>query len=894
MATLLRVTWARLRDHFRRDDLDRELEEELAAHLAMAEEDKIRQGMTRRQARRAARVELGGLTQLREASREARGLPWLDNLWLDVKLGLRMLRKSWGLTLVGGLAMTIAIGIGAVVFTFLDVVLSDKLPLSEGERVVAIRTWDAKASRSRETPWSDFERWRDQLRSLEDAGVFRTVERNLLMVDAAGNSGGTRAEPISIAEMTASGFRLARVAPLLGRPLTEDDERGTAPPVVVIGYDVWQSRFAADPDVLGRTVRLGDTIHTVVGVMPEGFAFPVNHRFWTSPRPVRPDLPHERGSFVAVFARLVPGVTLESARAELDTLGLLSTAVSEEGGEELQPRIGPYAFALTVDNTANEVWWMTRIALFFVGLMLVPPCANIAILVYARTVTRQEEFAARYVLGASRGRIVAQLFVEVLLLAMGAAGIALLLARGLTHRLELSSRGEAPFWMDFTVSVKTILFVAGLAVLGAAIAGLLPALKATGRQMQSGLHALGQRTGMKLGATWTALVVAQVAFSAAALPLAVELGWGTIRTGVLGPGFAAEQFLTARLETDRAQGTDFGALQAELVRRLEAEPGVGGVTLSTAVPGDEPWANAEAEGNPIEDLGLFADELIRFNHVDVDFFDVFGVPVLTGRAFNAGDLGSTEVGAATQGRHVVIVNRTFAKKLLGDENPLGHRIRYYDSSVPAAESTWYEIVGVVADLPANDNQGTMYHPIAFGQAGSASLALRLTDTPVAVADRLRRVTTALDPNLRLHEVLPLDEIYRAQDVGNNVGATTLALVTLSVLLLSVAGIYALMSFTVNQRKREIGIRAALGAPPRRILATIFRRALGQVGVGAALGLLVALLIDYYLPIEHVGGWNVPGVVPLAALAMAEIGLLAVAGPARRGLKIDPIEELREG
>lgn len=905
MVTFFRVLAARVRGFLRPDDLEREFDEELAAHLEMAEEDKVRQGLSREEARRKARAELGGLTQLREAGREARGLPWLGTFWLDVKLGLRMLRKSWGLTLVGGLAMTVAIGIGAAVFAFFDIVLSGTLPLDEGDRVIALQTWDERTQRRHGTSLADFERWRRQPRSVEDVGAFRTIGRNLMI-------GSGPASPVSIAEMSASGFELTRVAPFLGRFLTPEDELPAASPVVVIGHDIWQSRFSADRKAVGRTVRLGDTTHTIVGVMPEGFAFPVNHQLWTPLRPDRSASVEEGGPFDVVFARLAPGATLEGARSELSALGLLPATTAASTEAKLRPRAVPYAFSFDDEDDREEIRTASRIVLLFVILLLVPPCANIAILVYARTVTRQEEFAARYVLGASRGRIVAQIFIEVLVLALVAAGVALLLVRLATAQLD-AMNPEAPFWIDFDLSVPTILFAALLAVVAAMISGLVPALRSTGHRMQSGLHTLGRRSGPRLGATWTALVIAQIAFSTAALPPAVEMAWGTLRTGVLGPGFPAEEYLTARIAMDREtpDGTSpegeprplasrFDALRNELIDRLLAEPGVLGVTAAAAMPGDEPWANVEVEGIPRQEDGLFAgSNLIRFNRVDTSFFDTFNVPILMGRAFGAGDLDP--------GQRSVIVNQMFAETLLGDatgasvgssrESLLGLRVRYTrreGEDIDSESPTWYEIVGVVANLPAHATGGTMYHPMAPGETHPTSLALHMGSTPSGAADRLREITTALDPSLRVEEILPLSEIYREKAVGNNMGASALAAVMLSVLLLSAAGIYAFMSFTVNLRRREIGIRSALGAQPGHLLAGTFRRAAAQLGAGAAAGILPAILLGYYFPIELIGGWEVPGVIPATAGIMMMIGLLAAIGPARRGLRVDPIEELREG
>ena len=886
MPTFFHVMLARIRGVFREATLDHEFDQELATHLAMAEADKMRRGMTRKQARRAARVELGGLTQLREASRATRGLPWFDTCWLDVKLALRMLRKSWGLTLVGGLAMTTAIAITVGLFSIHQTLFATTVPLDDGDRVVALMTWNATTNRRQGPSLRDFALWRDEPRSVENIGAFQTVERSLAIADGP-------AEPVSVAEMTASGFELARVPPLLGRPLLQDDERDGAMPVVVIGHEAWRTRFASDPGVVGQRVRLGATVHTVVGVMPEDFAFPVNHRFWTPLRTNLSDEARDEGPTIFAFARLAPGITLEGAEAELTTIGLLPSVTAPETDERLSPHVVPYALGIVSDEPGDDKL-LTGLLLPIVALLLIPPCANIAILVYARTVTRQEEFAARYALGASRGRIVGQLFVEVLVLGAGAAGAALLVIRlvGEYAQDAFNLTNGTPFWFEFgVISFRTALFAAGLAVLAALIAGGVPALQATGRLVQSGLLGLGRRTTMPLGATWTLLVMAQVAFSIAVLPVAAELAWGTLRPSILGPGFAAEEFVTARLVLDQttpaSAETDprpftarFGDLQGELVRQLEAESDISAVTVSAAVPGQEPSAEVEIDGHS-------SSIRVAFNHVDTVLFDVFDVPLLIGRTFDVGD---------TESARTVIVNRTFAQQVMGDGNPLGQRIRYISTTTgPVSPSEpWHEIVGVVGDLPANTGRRTIYHPLASAQMHPLSLALKVEPGSAGVTGRLREMAAALDPTLRVEEVGRLDELYRGNQMGRYLGGLQLAAGTLSVLLLSAAGIYALMSFTVARRRREIGIRSALGAQPARLLAGIFKRALGQVAVGAAVGVLLALFLGAYLPIEAIGGWHVPGAIPAAAGIMVVIGLLAAVGPARRGLRVDPTEALRDG
>ena len=547
-------------------------------------------------------------------------------------------------------------------------------------------------------------------------------------------------------------------------------------------------------------------------------------------------------------------------------------------------------------------------------MLLLPPCANIAILNYARTVTRQQEFAARHALGGSRARIVWQLFIESLVLTAAAAAVALMILRVVSvvvaGRLQ-QIPGGPPFWMTFDVSYRTLLFIAGLAVAGAAMSGLVPALQATRRLARLGAGALAGRTSLRLGATWTTLVIAQVAFSVGVLPLAAELAWGTLRTGAVGPGFAAEEFATARVALEegrlvlnareRAAGFDdrqrelAGNRQRELARRLPLEvPGILAVAAALCPPGEEPWVFVDIEGREVpSEAAVFNGRLpgfpARFNQVDASFFKMYQVPTLIGRGFAAGDVAAEP--------DAVIVNRNFADTIAPGGNALGHRFRYVRAmdgkrlDGPEADR-WYEVVGVVGNLPVTTDARVAYHPAAPGQIHPAHLQLRLRGGPTGLAERLRDVAARVDPALHVDQVRTLAEVYRDQRFGDNLGAITIGAVTGSVLLLSAAGLYALMAFTVAQRRREIGIRSALGAQPGQLVAAVFRRAFWQIGAGSAVGMLAAYLVGRYVPIEQVGGLPIPGVLPGAAAFMLLVGVLAALGPARRGLRIDPTEALR--
>lgn len=882
--------WAlRFLGTYRHTPTDDDLERELAFHVEMAEQDLLRKGHAPPEAARLARLQVGRPSSVLDRLRDQRGLPWLGRFSLDVVLGLRMLRKSWGMTLVGGLAIMIVISVAAGLASFFQVFTGSSVPLDEGDRIVAIQSFDLVSGRSASPGLADYERWRDELDSVETVGAFRTVRRSLLVGDGAGRADAA-AELATVAEMTASGFRAARVAPLLGRPLLEEDEAASAPPVVVIGESVWRSRFGSDPQALGQQIRLGESLHTVVGVMPQDFGFPINHRYWV---PLRADLSEDAwsaGPDIVVFGRLAPGYTLEEAQAELSVRGLSPDPASERP-EAMRARIVPYAraFLHIAPGDAATI-------LLLVTLLLVPPCANIGILVYARTVTRQAEFAARSALGATRARIVGQIFIEALVLAALAALVALALVHVMLSGIEVSiaqSPGANPFWMYPSISFETIAYVAGLVVIAALIAGAVPALRATSGLANGGLRALSNRVTVRLGATWTALVVVQIALAVAILPTAAEMTWGFLRPALREPGFATGAFSTARLELDRVAAgnlaeegasleTRYAELQRELARRLSAE-GVSAVAFSSAIAGAEPMIEISVEETAADrERPLNAHYDVAVNRIDDAFLDAFDSRILAGRGFAPGDLRPES--------DAVIVNRAFVRTILADQEPLGRRLRYADGPT---QGRWYEIVGVSTDVPAHDERPRMYHPLAPGQLDAVTLTLRMPAERAGMADWLRELAASVDPRLGIDEYATLDQTYselRAQDVAT---ATALVVVTASVLLLSAAGMYALMSFTVSQRRREIGIRTALGGQSGRILVSVFRRALGQVSIGALAGLGIALVLSYYVPIDQLGGRDIPGVVLAAAALMMLVGCLAAAGPARRALRAEPTAALRE-
>ncbi len=849
-------------------------------------------------------------------------LAWLGGLSIDSKLALRMLVKHPGLTVVAVVGMSVAVAIGAVSFSAIDAIVDGELPMSEGGRVVAIQNIDSRSNgEGRRTHLHDLATWREALSTLQELGAYRMVDRNIITLDG-------RSETARIAEMTASGFRIARIPPLIGRYFHDDDERAGAAAVVVIGYDVWQTRFTARPDVVGQTIQLGDTRHTVIGVMPKGFAFPINNRVWTPLRLNPAEYERGRAPGIEVFGRVAPAATLAAAQRQATTIAQRLSAAYPESHGRIRTSVLPYTEALIAPSMA----WPLHLVQVLVSMLLVVIGTNVAILVYARTAGRMGEIAIRTALGASRGRIVAQLFAEAFALSIIAAAVGIVGAYVALRQIDavLTRLGgeQIPFWWQFGITPGVITYAGGMAVIGAVIVGVAPALKATRHQVHANLQQLSSgNSGMRLGKTWTFLIVVQVTVAVAILPVAI---FGLTAWKVLDAAeskLATKEILTATLFLDRPElagqrlatkrsvlgkiatlGTaapdsvqnrrDFAArylnLRAELVTRLRAEPGVTAVVFASNPPGSEQNTRIEVDANATSIVNADAapgsgGAVVSATRVDGQYFAAFDIPILAGRPFQSGDFSATTT--------AVVVNRAFARKLLGDGNPLGRRVRVATRRGGAkadASADWEQIVGVISDFPADSSASApkIYRPLSPADVGPVTIGVRVKGVSLAAfAGRLREVTVSTNPMLRLEQIKPVDQTLAEANVGGRLTILTLELVTMSTVLLSAAGIYALMAFTITRRRREIGIRSALGAGPWRVIMSVLSRSLAQVGTGIVIGIGLAAVLDRAME----GGWTggrATLVLPAVVALMAVVGFIAAIGPASRALRIQPTEALR--
>lgn len=898
----------RLRLMFSRRGSEARFDREIQFHVDMEAERLARDGSIEPdEARRRALASFGGIEAHREALRAGRNTALLNGLGLDLKLGLRMLAKYPGLTVVGVLGMSVAVTIGALAFAGVNAVTTKALPVEEGHRIVAIRNVDAQTTEDAgETVLHDLESWRSALTAVEGLSAYRVVPANLVIGSAA---------PVSVlaAEMTASAFRVTRVQPVIGRYLMAEDEREGAPDVAVVGYDLWEDRMGGRTNAVGSTLQLGTTRYTVVGVMPEGFAFPIDNSVWT---PLRLDpLRYERGQAPSInaFGRLAPGTSLDEAQLQATTIGQRLASTYPETHRNMRPRVVPFTRAL-LDSPG--ITGLLHLGQVVVSLLLVVIGTNVAVLVYARTASRTAEIAVRTALGANRRRIVMQLFAEALALSGVAALFGMIAAHFVFQRVEamvrFSADGHFPYWIQLRITPAVVLYVAGLALLAAVIIGVIPGLRATRENFAATMKGSAGGSSIRLGRSWTALLVAQVAISVAALPIAIAAMEGVMRNAFRDFGTPeTESFVMATplLEVEGAASTEaaqkardirYAARVAELAQKLRESPAGADIVFMSHPPSGEDMLLLSPEPLPAEStadtIAQTGGRYTAISRVESGFFPAFNIRLLAGRTFQAADVMVDRT---------AIVNRSLSRHLFAGGNALGRRIRREPSGRDSIPGPWWEIVGVVDDFPPMWNGAGMvpgdidersepkvYLPLQQGSSYPVTMAVRSRGiTPVAMPDRIRELAMTIDPGLRFISIRTLEDVFVKEAEAERLGIFGILMVALSVVLLSAAGIYALMSFTVSRRQREIGIRSALGANSGRVLTGILSRALKQIAIGIAIGTVGAGALSKLAGATASFSELAIMLAQVAAL-MVLVGVLASIGPARRALRVQPTEALK--
>ena len=810
--------------------------------------------------------------------------------WVDVRLGLRTLVRAPGLSFVAVCALALGIPVGLAPMHAVDA-LERPLPGDPDGRIRTLCYWRDTAHEHATA--GDFALWRTSLRSFGALAAYRPTIVNLE------TDHDTGAGPLVPGiETTAATFDILGTPAMLGRVLRADDERPGAPSVVVIGHDLWRAQFGGDPDVVGRPLVIGAAPFSVIGVMPPAFRFPTSHQLWLPLRLPDDGAGPRSGAPLVVFGRLSDGVTPDAAQAELQALTSGLAAANPDAFDRLRAAVLP-AWHLTFDfPSPGGLRALPEFALVQV-LMLAPllvACVNVGLLVLAQTSTRASEFAVRTALGASRGRILTQVFVEFLVLAVIAAGAGLLILGWLPGRLLTALGITVPYWIDTGLNAATALRGLGLAAGCAVIAGVAPAVRMTGRSIDANIRrARASRSGTRLGGLSSALIVIDVAVAVVAIGVAGGL-WAKVQAtkpSASRDGVRAEQVLSVTLDVRAAQRPQVARAQAALVDRLRGEPDVRAVTFATTLPRmDHPTRlmdvdrDAAAAAEPA--AGPFR---VRTARIAVDFFAALGQPLVAGRGFDSGDLA--------EDAHTIIVNTTFAQRAFGSTNPIGRRVRRATAD-RAPVGPWLEIVGVVGPMgvhaltPSEDDG--VYLPLAAGDVNPVRLAIWARGAPASLAPRVQALASAVDPQAVISVPVPLDEMFEGDWYLLRAFVLAAAILVGVLLSLAASALYAILSLVVSQRTREIGIRVALGANRWGVARAIASRAVVQIGVGVLLGLPFAGALCYEF-LELTGaGRSVPGAMAMASAlgvsVMLLVSLTACTVPTVRALRIAPMDALR--
>ncbi len=799
----------------------------------------------------------------------------------DLRYGFRMLFKHKGLAAIAVFALALGLGLTTTMWSITYGALLRGLPFEDEHEILHLeRARPTRGIESMGVPVSDFTEWRRDQRSFSDLAGFYTGT-----VNVSGAEG--RPERFEGAFITPNAFRLLRVAPVLGRFVTEEEAQPGGPAVILIGWNLWRQRYGADSSVIGRTIRANGAAAEVVGIMPRGFLFPENTEVWLPLRLDPAAAPWGQGVFLEVMGRLAPGRSREQATREFE---LITSRLAQEHpaeNEGVGPVIKPFADEYIGDEPKLLLWTMMGAV---IGVLLIA-CSNVANLLLARAASRTKEVAIRTALGASRGRIVALMLTEALVLALVGAvlgtGIAWFGIRWFNDSLP---PGDVPFFIKIALDAPILGFVAGVTVLAAVVAGIVPALQTTRTNLHDVLKDESRgASSLRLGKFSKSLVVVELALACGLLVGAGFMIQSVVQFTSNDYGVPTRDIFTARVglfETSYPDSASRRTFWRDLEQRLATLPGQRGVALMTVLPGLNGWTSRLAL-----DGVAYPEErdypLTRQVIVSQGYFGAFTLAPLEGRTFSDAD----GPGALP----VAVVTRNFAARHLEGGSPMGRRIRLggADSRQP-----WLTVVGVVPDVwyTGDDGEGpaeVVFTPLAQGDYRFLSLAVAATGDPMTFAEPVRRAIAAVDPDQPIYFAQTLHEAIRLEGWFYAVFGILFSVFGVAALVLAVIGVYGVMSFAVSRRTQEVGVRMALGASGRNVLGLFLRQGALQVAAGMAIGLALAVLLSKGLRIVlfkvNTGS---PLMFVVVGVALALTGLVATWVPARRATRVDPMVALR--
>jgi len=880
----------RLRSLFRRDQVEREMENELRFHLDQQIEENLAAGMTPQEARAAALRLVGGITQFQEECRDMRRVNWIENAGQDLRYGFRSLCKTPGFTVIAILTLALGIGANTAIFSVVHAALIRPLPYAEPDRLITlgeVRRQQALADRGRNQSWvasnPDFLDWRAQAKTFESLAGFGS--------DGFTLRGMGEAESVAASQVTTNFFATLGVKPALGRDFQAGEDLPTGPHVAILTDGFWRSRFGADPKVVGRTIRLDSNAVTVVGVMPREFEFAPARgaKLWV-PLHIQGGSASRRSlRWMSVFGRLAPGATPSQAISEFRLISAHLAAQYPDENGSTQVLLTPLR-----ERIIGAVQPLLLVLFGAVAFVLLIACANVANLLMARATGRRREFAVRAALGAGRGRLISQLLTESLMLAFGGAVLGLVLARFgvrlLIAAIPAALLDSAPFLRNAHADPTVLAFLFGITVITGIAFGLAPAVEVSNRNLGETLKEESRSSagGMHTRFRHT-LVVVEIAFS---LVLLVGAGLMVRSLSALldrNPGFDTRRLLTFStfLPPNAYKDSAIPRFDQEFRNRMQALPGVTGVAYTSVFPmtGGGNSIRFVIQGHPMPP-GQENECSIR--NISAGFFSMMGIPLVAGRFFNDTD----DTNSAPKR---VIVNQAWVKRNLAGENQLGKQVRFTFS----ATQPFREIVGVVADIAESNLDGSkdpiLFVPYSQGPSSFLSYVVRTAGEPAPMTVAARDTLRAIDPQLVLIQPRTMDEI-----IGQSTSVflrryPSLLIGSFAVLalILGMVGLYGLMSYTVSQRRREVGVRIALGAQSRDVMRLVVAEGARLTLVGVGLGLLAAAGLTQLMSslLFGVGALD-PETLIGGTLLLMLVATVACYVPARRATRTDPIRALR--
>jgi putative ABC transport system permease protein len=802
----------------------------------------------------------------------------------DLRFGLRVLLKHPGHSLAAVGALALGVGLVTAMFSIVYGVALRGLPFEDPERILHLASSHPSRGQQRlGVDLHDFLDWRARQASFEGLAGHSQGTVNL-------SGDGAVPERFEGAFVSVDLFGLLRVKPVLGRGFLPGEDSPQAPPVVVLSYGVWHTRYQGDPKVLGRPVRINGEPGTIVGVMPQGFEFPAVEEVWVPLRldPLR--LRRGQGNTLEVVGRLREGVTLEAARTEMDGIARALAAEHPRTNEGRRAVVEKWMDKVLPDRM--RLLLSAMLGACFLVLLL--GCTNVASLMTARASRRSREIAIRAALGARRRRVFVQLLMESLVLSAASTALGVLLACwGIRLFNAVIAGTHPPFWIDVRVDGPALAFALAVAVLTTLLSGLMPSLQASRVDLSEVLKEEGRgSSSLHLGLFSRWIVVAEVAVSCLLLVGAGLMIRSVVSLRTLDLGFAPDGVFTARIALfestypDEAGRVDFFA---DLVARVEALPGVAVAAASTSLPGQGTGSVPyQVEGR--SDPAARAASAARLAMVSPGFFEVFGTEVLAGRGFNRMDTAGS--------LPVAVVNESFAARVWKGQDPLGKRIRLV--AEPGRVEPWRTVVGVVPDMQmaglanTEGEQSGFFLPLSQRCPRFVSvLAKTGTDDPLALAPLVRSQVSALDPDLPLYFVSSMEDELARLSFFPNLFGTLFAIFGVAALLLASVGIYGVIAFAVSQRTREIGIRMALGAQRKTVLHLILRQGMLHLAFGLLLGLGLALFVWSFLDRFLVGVESKdPATFAIVSAVLGAVAFLACWIPALRATRTDPLVAIR--